>query len=237
MPSSRWLTDASVSPSRSGTTTTGRWPASATCSATATAATPSRRCTPPPRPARLPTPPATTPHAHGRCTPAARHCSTPTPTARLLDQAIEAARRVGRDFVEGVALVSLASLYGRHGDTDRAVALFRETVAHWRRLGDYTHQLTTLRNLVHLLARIGVDDAAAVLHGAVTVGSTPSFGAEAERLTAAWEHARKRLGTSVAEAAAARGRHLPLTEVVDEALAALDALTGEATSAGRPVEP
>ena len=150
--------------------------------------------------------------------------SAPQEATELLEQAIDAARRVERDFIEGVALVSLASVCGRHGDTDRAVALFRETVAHWRRLGDYTHQLTTLRNLVDLLARVGAYEGAAVLHGAVTVASTPSFGAEAERLTAAWEQASGRLGGGAAEAAAARGQHMPLAEVVDTALAALDGL-------------
>lgn len=150
--------------------------------------------------------------------------SAPEEATELLEQAIDAARRVERNFIEGVALVSLASLCGRRGDTDRALALFRETVAHWRRLGDYTHQLTTLRNLVDLLARIGADDVAAVLHGALTVGSTPSFGAEAERLAAAWEQACQRLGPDVAKTAAERGAHMPLAEMVDTALAALDGL-------------
>jgi predicted ATPase/DNA-binding SARP family transcriptional activator len=142
----------------------------------------------------------------------------------LLEQAIEAARRVGRRFIEGVALVSLASLCARRGDTARALALFRDTVAHWRRLGDYTHQLTTLRNLVDLLARGGADQAAAALYGAVTVGSKPSFGAEAERLAAAWAQVEQRLGSGAAKTAAERGRHQPLAEVVDEALAALETL-------------
>ena len=163
--------------------------------------------------------------------------SAPEEATELFEQAIDAARRVQRGFIEGVALVSLASLCGRHGNTDRAVALFRETTAHWRRLGDYTHQLTTLRNLVDLLSRIGADDAAAVLHGAVTVGSTPSFGAEAERLSAAWEQACQRLGLDVAQSAAERGRHMPLAEVVDEALAVLDALTGQTTPAAHPTRP
>lgn len=142
----------------------------------------------------------------------------------LLEQAIEAARRVDSRLTEGVALVSLASLCGRGGKTRRALALFRETVLHWRRLGDYTHQLTTLRNLVDLFVRVGADEAAAVLHGAVTLGATPSFGVEAERLAVAWEQVERRLGHDAARVAAEHGRHLPLTEMVDTALAQLDAL-------------
>jgi tetratricopeptide (TPR) repeat protein len=150
--------------------------------------------------------------------------SEPDEAARLLEQAIEAARRVERRLIEGVALVSLASLTGRHGDSGRALALFRETVAHWCRLGDYTHQLTTLRNLVDQFARARAEEAAATLHGAVTVGSTPSFGPEAERLAAAWSQVEERLGADAARAASERGRHMPLADMVDEALATLDAL-------------
>lgn len=128
----------------------------------------------------------------------------PDQAATLLEQAIDAARRVDRPFIEGVALVSLASLCGRRDQTDRALALFRETVAHWRPLGAYTQQLTTLRNLVELLVHIEADEPAAVLHGAVTAGATPSFGAEADRLAAAWDQLVTRLGAEAAEAAAER---------------------------------
>ena len=158
----------------------------------------------------------------------------PTEAAVLLEQAIEAAGRVDRPFIEGVALVSLASLRGRAGETGQALELFRETVAHWRRLGDYTHQLTTLRNLVELLTRIEADEAAAVLHGAVTAGATPSYGAEAERLAGAWAQLEQRLGTDVATAAAGRGRRLSTREMVDEALGRLDGLIEAAVTGERP---
>lgn len=154
----------------------------------------------------------------------ARLETDPDEAAMLLEQAVDAARRVDRPFIEGVALVSLASLCGRRGQRDRALALFRETIVRWRSLGAYTQQLTTLRNLVELLARIGADEAAAMLHGAVTAGATPSFGAEAGRLAAAWEQLEARLGTDDAEAAAERGRNLTSAETVDIALAELDSL-------------
>ncbi|MDP8971060.1 MAG: hypothetical protein M3N52_11310, partial [Actinomycetota bacterium] len=151
--------------------------------------------------------------------------------ATLLEQAIDAARRVDRPFIEGVALVSLASLCGRRGQTDRALTLFRETVAHWRPLGAYTQQLTTLRNLVELLVHIGADEPAAVLHGAVTTGATPSFGAEADRLAAGWDQLETRLD---AEAAAERGRRMTPAEMVDTALAELDALLDDPAPTSRP---
>jgi predicted ATPase/DNA-binding SARP family transcriptional activator len=148
----------------------------------------------------------------------------PDAAAALLEQAIAAARRVDRRFIEGVALVSLASLTGRHHEPGRALARFRTAVAHWRPLGAHTQQLTTLRNLVDLLVRVGADEPAALLHGAVTVGSTPSFGAEADRLAAAWEVLERRLGRDRAEAAARRGRAATHEVVVDTALACLDGL-------------
>jgi ATP/maltotriose-dependent transcriptional regulator MalT len=155
----------------------------------------------------------------------------PEQAAALLEQAIDVACRVDRRFIEGVALVSLASVHGRLGQTQRGLELFRETVAHWRSLGVYTQQLTTLRNLVELLVRVGADEPAAVLHGAVTAGVTPSFGVEAERLGNAWRVLEARLGQEVAATAAERGRHTQLTELVDDALAELDELL--AATAGR----
>ena len=148
----------------------------------------------------------------------------PTTAATELEAAIDEAAAVGMRLTEGVALVSLASLTGRQGDTDRALALFRRVVDHWRRLGDYTHQLTTLRNLVELLARVGADEPAALLHGAVAAGATPSFGPEADRLAAAWASLESRLGAEPAAAIAQRGQGLTPARMVEEALTALDEL-------------
>jgi len=147
--------------------------------------------------------------------------TAPDQAAELLEQAIVAAREVDRRFIVGVALVSLASLTGRRGDTRRALSLFRDTLAHWRSLGAYTQQLTTLRNLVELLVRVGHDRAAALLYGAVTAAATPTFGVEAERLTAAWVELERRLGPA-AERAATRGRDLTEDQVVEAALEHLD---------------
>jgi predicted ATPase/DNA-binding SARP family transcriptional activator len=150
----------------------------------------------------------------------------------LLAQAIAAARRVDRRFIEGVALVSLASVTGRHGAAERALALFRATVCHWRPLGAQTQQLTTLRNLVDLLVRVGADEPAAVLHGAVTAGATPTFGDEADRLAAAWRRIELHLGADAARHAADRGRGMSTDAMVAAAVATLDTLLGD----DRPAE-
>lgn len=164
----------------------------------------------------------------------ARYChgealmdTDPDEAARCFEGAIELAAGVG-SLPEGVALVSLASLCGRRGEADRALELFRDVIARWRRLGNYSHQLTTLRNLVEVLARLdagaAVDEPAARLHGAVTAAATPSFGVEAQRLASAWARLEQRLGADAAHAAAVGGTGLTVAEVADEALALLAGL-------------
>lgn len=150
--------------------------------------------------------------------------SHPAQAAAALQRAAELAREVNNSLIEGVSTVSLASLRGRLGQTREALILFREVVVHWRRLGDYTHLLTTVRNLVELLAQIGAEEPAAVLHGAATEGRAPSFGTEAERLAAAWAQVEDRLGPDAAAAAADRGRRLSATQMGNEAVARLDEL-------------
>ncbi len=145
-----------------------------------------------------------------------------------LEESVAAARRIEGRAAEGVAMVSLASLHARLGDEQRAMELFADVVGHWRRLGDWTHQLTTLRNLVDLLVRVGADEPAAVLYGAVRDAAPPSFGAEAERLDDAWAQLEERLGSETAADLADRGRQLRSPEVVDRALTILAELrTGE----------
>lgn len=164
----------------------------------------------------------------------ARYChgevhldTDPAEAVAALEQAVDRARQVNNLMIEGVSLVSLASLQGRRGETDVALGLFRDVIAHWRRRGNYTYQLTTLRNLVELLSEIGADEPAAVLHGAVTEGLAPSFGPEAERLAEAWRQLERRMGAAAAAAAAERGGSLDPAQMGDEALAQLDALLAD----------
>ena len=149
----------------------------------------------------------------------------PTEAARHLETARQLARSVGSHLTEGAALVSLASLCTRQGQVDRALALFRDAVGHWRRFASDRHVRTALRNLVEALVHAGDDEAAARLHGAVIAGA-PSVGVEAERLAAAWGQLCERMGTECAQAAAERGGHLTVDEAADEALGSLDGLLG-----------
>jgi hypothetical protein len=89
-----------------------------------------------------------------------------------------------------------------------------------------SHLVTTVRNLVTLLVRLGHHRVAALLLGAVTdAPAPPSFGPEAERLDAAAEECRRALGNQEFERMLARGRARPLDDGVAAARTALLATT------------
>ncbi len=149
----------------------------------------------------------------------------PGEAARRLEAALALARDVGSHLTTGAALIALASLHSREGEHDRALALFREALSHWRRFGGDKQQVTVLRNLVEALAQVGADEAAARLHGAATAPTlAASFGVEADKLNTAWNQLTQRMGSDAAEALASEGRRLSVAAAADEALAVLDDL-------------
>lgn len=141
--------------------------------------------------------------------------------------AVKAAREAGSRLPEGVSLASLASVCARAGEIRQALEYFREAVRLWHRLADHTHQLTTVRNLVGLLADVGADEDAALLYGAVATVSPPSFGAEADRLEQARASLEERLGAEVVAALARDGRGLGSDRLAETALTALDRLLAD----------
>ncbi|WP_162529727.1 ATP-binding protein [Nocardioides caldifontis] len=102
----------------------------------------------------------------------------------LLAAALERASANEDRYLVGVTLVSLASARSRHGDPEAACSLFRRAVEHWHRAGNWTHQWTTLRNVVVLLARLGRHREAALVDGALASRATTArpSGAEAVRM-------------------------------------------------------
>jgi predicted ATPase len=147
------------------------------------------------------------------------------------DRAVEPYRRAigladsaGATFVEGIALVGLASLLGRSGDPSTALPLFRTIVDRWRQMGVWTHQWTTLRNLVHLLDRMDSCESAAVLAAAINAHSTAAqaFGTDAERMDAATERLTQRLGLANWSEATRRGAAMSEDEAVTFACDAID---------------
>jgi hypothetical protein len=149
----------------------------------------------------------------------------PARAAALLDDAIARGRALGERYLTGVALVSAASLRGRHGDPRRAVPLFRDVIEHWHQAGNWTQQWTTIRNVVELLVRMRIDEPAAVLYGAVTSRPTGArvFGPDEHRLDEARRVLTDRLGAERFAAAVSQGVALRDDDVVGFACATLDA--------------
>jgi predicted ATPase/DNA-binding SARP family transcriptional activator len=148
----------------------------------------------------------------------------PDRAQRLLDEAIELAETVENRLVVGVARTAAVSLRGRHGTPDDdAFALFHRVVTHWSQAGTESLLLTALRNLVPLLVRAGVDEAAIELGAAVTRrdAAKPSFGPEAQRLAEAVTLARQRLGPARGAAAHERGEARSLDDATSAALVVL----------------
>lgn len=141
----------------------------------------------------------------------------PERAVTLLEDALRRARALGERYLTGVTLVSVASVRSRHGDPRQALEIFRDAVQHWHRAGNWTQQWTTIRNVVDLLVRLGADEPAALLYGAVSSRSTaaPVFGADADRLEQAHRILTERLGAQRFTAVAANGTALGDDDVVE----------------------
>jgi tetratricopeptide (TPR) repeat protein len=148
----------------------------------------------------------------------------PVRAVALLEEAVQFGREAQDRFLTGVALVSVASVRGRQGETTQALRLFGEVIEHWHLAGNWTHQWTTLRNVIDLFYRLRADDAAAVLYGAMTVSRTapPVYGHDAERLAEVVAGLPRRLGEDHFAAAVARGEAMADEDAVGFACAEID---------------
>ena len=147
-----------------------------------------------------------------------------------IGEALEFAEAADNVFMKGLALVSNTSLRGRHGDPLVALRLFEDVILYWRRVGSWTLQWITLRNLVELLARLGAHEPTAVLYGACTASteSPASYGAEADRLEAVVGTLVASLGETAFGDAKARGERLNDDEAVSFAWAVTRRLLADA---------
>jgi predicted ATPase/DNA-binding SARP family transcriptional activator len=143
----------------------------------------------------------------------------PERAVAALDEARRRAQDVGNPVVAGVALNAAVALRGRRGPPDQALALFREAIGHWRASGNRALIVTTLRNLVVLLARVGQDEPAAVLAATLEhAAPAKTYGAEAERIATALAAARQRLGDAAYARAWNAGGRRTLEEATDQAM-------------------
>ena len=150
--------------------------------------------------------------------------SDPARALALLDDALARARASGGRFLTGVALVTAASLRGRHGQPEHARRVFAETIRWWLRAGNWAQQWTTVRNVIDLLVRLGQDRHAARLHGAVLARTMapPPYGADAQRLEETRITLRERLGADAFDAASGHGAAMTDGEVITWVLELLE---------------
>jgi hypothetical protein len=151
----------------------------------------------------------------------------PTAAATALEEARRGAQDVGNRYVAGTALTASVALRSRHGPPDPALALFRDAVKHWQSTGNRGLIVTTLRNLVILLARTGRDEAAVTLAATLQLQAPrKSYGKEAERIATALTAVRQRLGDAAYAHAWAAGASRTLDEAAEAAVRLLDSGPG-----------
>ncbi|OBK23939.1 transcriptional regulator [Mycobacterium asiaticum] len=102
--------------------------------------------------------------------------SDPDRALTLFEEAARLAGEVQNFWWYGIALMEAAATRAVHGDPATAAQLFVEVLDHWNRVGDLNQQWVNLRYIARLLVRIGDDDEAAFLYGAVLkAGKRPPF--------------------------------------------------------------
>jgi predicted ATPase/DNA-binding SARP family transcriptional activator len=125
------------------------------------------------------------------------------------ETAVVAASEVRASFFEAIARTADVALRGRYGDPEAAFARYRAALTIWSDASADGMALTTLRNLVILLARTGADADALTLHTAlVRLASRPSYGPEAESLHTAMAAVAQRLSHPDADRAEAQAAAL-----------------------------
>ena len=166
----------------------------------------------------------------------AREQSQPELALALLEQSATYAEQVGNRWVRAFALTEILWLRARQGHALDAAAGYLDVIEVWYRGGDWANQWLSLRHVFGLLAALGRDHAAVVLHGALhAAGATDAMPFEPHDMRLLRETVadlQGRLGSEAFDAAVAEGSRLRGREVVAFALAEIRHLV-----AGRPGEP
>ncbi len=139
--------------------------------------------------------------------------------------AIDISRSAGNPFVVSVSQQSLAGCHARAGRVAVALDTYRECLHDSLRHGNMVHSVTTLRNLVELLAAAGAPRGAAELLGAVGRPELRrNYGTEAERQRRVVADLEHRLGPAAYEDCVATGRQLVIDAAVRRAVELIDEL-------------
>ena len=142
------------------------------------------------------------------------------------DRAISLGEPVGSQFVVSVARVSSLAAATRSDNPLQSVQSFLSVLERYRRIRSYTHAVTAMRNLVEVLVRAGMHEAAMVLLGGLSNPKVKStYGAESERIDEARTAATDAAGSSRVDGWISQGAAHDVTWTLDYAVDVLTGLT------------
>lgn len=137
----------------------------------------------------------------------------PTAGRDQLAAAAERAAAAGNRWIEAFARTEVLWIESRLGYTDAALRGYESVIETWYRGGDWANQWLSIRHVFGILAQIGMDEAAAVVHGGLSAAGAnyalPFEPADAARLQASVDVLRTRLGPEQFAAATDRGSAMP----------------------------
>jgi hypothetical protein len=130
--------------------------------------------------------------------------------------AMEESLKVDNRLFLGLARSSAVALAARYGSAHDALDEFDRVMDEWDELGNVTAQWWVLMNVSMLFARLGQDNTALLLAGAVlgTDARTYMLLGDEERLRETVREVTARLGRDVARATLTQGRELALDDAV-----------------------
>jgi len=155
--------------------------------------------------------------------------SDPARSRSLFTAAITCGDSVHNELLAGVARLALATLPFEVGDEHTVLRAYRALIESWSARNDWTHQWTTLQNLVPLLAHCGAHADAAVILCALTSdgGDTRIFGDAAEEIAAVRHELGDRLGEDELSHLDVLASSLSAREIVERASEAIARLLGD----------
>ncbi|MFI6132667.1 BTAD domain-containing putative transcriptional regulator [Micromonospora sp. NPDC051141] len=104
----------------------------------------------------------------------------------------------GLPFLLSAALTGVVTVEGRRQDSPEALSAYQDALTHWQKLGDQGGMWLVLRNLIPILSRNGLDEAALSLHEAVSTSfRSPPQGEERQLLQTATTMSRAVVGEHI----------------------------------------
>ena len=160
--------------------------------------------------------------------------TAPKEALPLFERARSVSRLIGNRYLAAIAGVSAVSCAARIGDPARALEGYGELLDYFERTGSRAQQWTTVRTVIETLTRLGRDESAAILHGALTTSPSapPLIGRDAIRMHDAASTLAGRLGHEHFEHLAAQGASLGDEAAIAYALRSVDKLGGSDVGRG-----